>query len=893
MKTPCCNTKTHHQRKIASVAKAKEGIALLILTLAICQPGLKAAPSPNSDLALSAGLSGVSTWSGERRPGLILDMKVQGDKVAMAGYEMGGMVLNRTTGEVIRRFVPSTLSSSGSGVALAGDRCLLNDGPYLSWFGTGVGATEGGEIETISYGNAKGVASLGSWGVGWTESYGRNNTRVQVFDMSQASGPQLSVLLETAYGRVLDLQICEVEGTLLAVIKRLEANSEILELHPLNSSGSLSIESLTVPSLESRFHLAPDGRLAVFSGQSVSLYQVTAANDSFTFTSVTTVPVEGLHVLTDPFLGDSLLAVQTFLPDRIAFYDLSNFATPQKISDLPLPLSGRYGNSCQMVIDGNRLVFADYYGALREADLTDPSNPEWASESLQTGQTTQATHNGPWVLTNEGVGRTVRLIDLNDPATPETLASIATTGNVIGPVWAGHMAYSIEISGAVTLSAMDLSDPSAPRTMRQEMFGGSISSIRGLAADGKVLVVCEGGSRDLWVYSLEIPEYPHLIARIPANPWGSFESVALHNGVAYVVAKSSNTNTTSLVPFNLSDPKNPQTGTALPLEQLSNVAESLEIVGNRLINNRSYALQGTPRSIEIFDLSDPLSPTSLGMAPPVSPARQVTVAGGFLFGAGYNLRSITPWGNIPHYESYISPVTISESGLEIGAGTEQFQVRPWYSVSGPTTGRKADPGKIHVIGDLVLQPVGYHGLDIMAANFLTRSGPKFVHQPTPRTVAATRRAVLSATIDGALPITMQWFKGTEPLSDGGKFSGSRDIALVIDPVDIDDAGEYHLELTNSEEVATSNPVTLSVIPTSPLRLEVEVTAGNALQFHAEGNPGQVIALERSRDLGSWTRVIDPTSSVPVDIWISGQEDTVSLPTVLYPDEFFRYSIIRE
>jgi hypothetical protein len=42
------------------------------------------------------------------------------------------------------------------------------------------------------------------------------------------------------------------------------------------------------------------------------------------------------------------------------------------------------------------------------------------------------------------------------------------------------------------------------------------------------------------------------------------------------------------------------------------------------------------------------------------------------------------------------------------------------------------------------------------------------------------------------PITFQWYRGDEALSDGGRISGSQTALLTIGDVGLADAGEYHV-----------------------------------------------------------------------------------------------------
>jgi hypothetical protein len=89
-------------------------------------------------------------------------------------------------------------------------------------------------------------------------------------------------------------------------------------------------------------------------------------------------------------------------------------------------------------------------------------------------------------------------------------------------------------------------------------------------------------------------------------------------------------------------------------------------------------------------------------------------------------------------------------------------------------------------------------------------------QPPERTMAAPGDTVTLATeVGGAEPLTMQWFKGDEPLTDGDGIGGTDSTTLVITGAEKGDSGIYHLRATNECGPVDSSPAVLTVETPEP------------------------------------------------------------------------------
>ncbi|MCC5804738.1 MAG: immunoglobulin domain-containing protein [Opitutales bacterium] len=95
--------------------------------------------------------------------------------------------------------------------------------------------------------------------------------------------------------------------------------------------------------------------------------------------------------------------------------------------------------------------------------------------------------------------------------------------------------------------------------------------------------------------------------------------------------------------------------------------------------------------------------------------------------------------------------------------------------------------------------------------------PAIVEQPKDTEAFRGGAAVFSVAATGSPPLfDYQWFKGDEPLADGGRVSGAATAQLTISGLEADDAGSYRVEVTNTEGTAESAEAQLTVLePVAP------------------------------------------------------------------------------
>ena len=105
---------------------------------------------------------------------------------------------------------------------------------------------------------------------------------------------------------------------------------------------------------------------------------------------------------------------------------------------------------------------------------------------------------------------------------------------------------------------------------------------------------------------------------------------------------------------------------------------------------------------------------------------------------------------------------------------------------------------------------GWNIDDVEIWGVSTCAGPSISGQPQGEARYVGQSATFSVTATGTSPLSYQWKKGDQLLSDGGRVSGATTSTLTISSLSTADAGNYLCAVTNACNTAASNPASLSV-----------------------------------------------------------------------------------
>jgi hypothetical protein len=107
---------------------------------------------------------------------------------------------------------------------------------------------------------------------------------------------------------------------------------------------------------------------------------------------------------------------------------------------------------------------------------------------------------------------------------------------------------------------------------------------------------------------------------------------------------------------------------------------------------------------------------------------------------------------------------------------------------------------------------GPFGPSLTVTSVGTNAGaaPNITGQPQPQTVSVGGTANFSVTATGSAPLTYQWRRNSNNLTDGAGIVGSQTSALSLSNVQLTQAGNYDVVVTNTLGRQTSNPALLTV-----------------------------------------------------------------------------------
>lgn len=84
--------------------------------------------------------------------------------------------------------------------------------------------------------------------------------------------------------------------------------------------------------------------------------------------------------------------------------------------------------------------------------------------------------------------------------------------------------------------------------------------------------------------------------------------------------------------------------------------------------------------------------------------------------------------------------------------------------------------------------------------------PRILSQPSTLIAAERSSLILDVAVQGSAPMTFQWFRGSDAVPNGTQPQ------LVLNPISLDDAGEYQLSIYNASGAAISRTIQVRVLP---------------------------------------------------------------------------------
>lgn len=128
--------------------------------------------------------------------------------------------------------------------------------------------------------------------------------------------------------------------------------------------------------------------------------------------------------------------------------------------------------------------------------------------------------------------------------------------------------------------------------------------------------------------------------------------------------------------------------------------------------------------------------------------------------------------------------------------------------------------------------------------------PSITQEPSNHTVLVGGSATFTAGVDGSDPLSYQWFYNGAPLTEATA------LTLILNNIQLADAGAYRLVITNSEGSVTSQVATLTVVNSEPLKfgsLTLPPSGGGPLTISFSGMAGESYSVlyRDVLDVGDW------------------------------------------
>lgn len=342
----------------------------------------------------------------------------------------------------------------------------------------------------------------------------------------------------------------------------------------------------------------------------------------------------------------SLEGTRAYVADGRAgarIYDIANPESPTLIGTIFWP-----GVTATAVVARGNIAYVgnDPYG-VRIYDVTNPAAPVFIAVQvtpLVKGLTIDGNHL--FVAANTAG---VYLYDISTPTAPVFLSSIENERYALEVRVVGNLAAFADQGGGAVM--VDYTNPSAPvRVGAYEPTGDLTSSTRGVAFIGNIVYAAD--ARGLEILDVSNLASAALLGRY-VPPSGRSAAIAIGNNVAYVFES-----TGELFALNISEPSNPTligtytpggrpilVGNHLFIGRSSGGFEILDVsdpanmrrvgewnaTGNLVVDG-TFGFLGTGATVEVYDLTDPLSRQLIGTY--AGAVSDVEVSSNFAYVAG-------------------------------------------------------------------------------------------------------------------------------------------------------------------------------------------------------------------------------------------------------------------
>jgi hypothetical protein len=135
--------------------------------------------------------------------------------------------------------------------------------------------------------------------------------------------------------------------------------------------------------------------------------------------------------------------------------------------------------------------------------------------------------------------------------------------------------------------------------------------------------------------------------------------------------------------------------------------------------------------------------------------------------------------------------------------------------------------------------------------------PRITRQPSSRVVVDGETVSFGVEASGSGPLTYAWYRNQEPLSDDDRTSGSTTASLTIVECQTEDAGSYHVTVSNPHGETPSETVTLVIEHMAPT-ITRQPNSWSVIPVFGTASVGFSVLAEGSRPLSyQWFKDAEP------------------------------------
>lgn len=472
--------------------------------------------------------------------------------------------------------------------------------------------------------------------------------------------------------------------------------------------------------------------------------------------------------------------------------------------DNPVRLGGynTSGEALDVAVRANRAYVADRYGGVQVIDVSNPANPARLGGYTAGGWAHAICASAHWTnlvyTASQNAG--LEVIDVSEATNSYLVGGFNNSGEAKDVAIAGNLAYVAD--GYAGLQIIDLTHPSGPTRI-----GGFDTNYPNAYQSAEALVVVsnrafianrEGG---LQIVDVSNPANPALLGFAS----GDFIGVAVLGNTAYTLNRS------RLNKYDVSNPAGPVLGTYQ--DWYPEEARGVAVAGDRIYLVDEFGYLGILNATDLSYLGEHWNLTY--------PARGISVVGDLAYvadGGGLKIIDVSnPASPVP-----VGSCGIGGSGLGVTLSGNLAYVASGSGVAivdisnpaSPVLQNRIDTGRIPynvaVSQSHVCVAEGPSGLYVLPRLPDTTPQPTIISVlPLSQTVELASNATFTVAASGASPLGYQWYFGTDAIPGG---TGAD---LTLHNVTWTNAGSYHVVVANAYGSATSAPVVLTVVDTTP------------------------------------------------------------------------------